>query len=97
MITFATVALAPGGFIAWIVAGLLAGWLTGMMMGSGGYGFIGDLVLGLIGAIVGGFLTGFFVEGAVGFWGTIAVAFIAQLPALVAVTRALGFGGRRTI
>ena len=44
--------------LAWIVLGLIAGWLAGQVMKGGGYGLIGDLVLGIIGAIVGGFLTG---------------------------------------
>jgi uncharacterized membrane protein YeaQ/YmgE (transglycosylase-associated protein family) len=44
--------------IAWIVLGLLAGWIAGMVMKGGGYGLVGDIVLGIIGAIVGGWLTG---------------------------------------
>ncbi|GAC1326554.1 MAG: GlsB/YeaQ/YmgE family stress response membrane protein [Chloroflexota bacterium] len=44
--------------LAWIVLGLLAGWIAGMVMKGGGYGLIGDLVLGIVGAIVGGWLTG---------------------------------------
>src|SRR5579859_5164613 len=44
--------------IAWIVLGLIAGWLAGQVMKGGGYGVIGDIVLGIIGAVVGGFLTG---------------------------------------
>ena len=44
--------------LAWIVLGLLAGWLAGMLMRGGGYGLIGDIVLGILGAIVGGWLTG---------------------------------------
>lgn len=44
--------------IAWIVLGLLAGWIAGMLMRGGGYGLVGDLILGVLGAIVGGWLTG---------------------------------------
>jgi uncharacterized membrane protein YeaQ/YmgE (transglycosylase-associated protein family) len=44
--------------LAWIVLGLIAGWLAGMIMKGGGYGIIGDIVLGIIGAIIGGWLTG---------------------------------------
>jgi uncharacterized membrane protein YeaQ/YmgE (transglycosylase-associated protein family) len=46
------------GFIGSIIIGLLAGWITGMVMKGGGYGIIGDLILGLIGALVGGWLSG---------------------------------------
>lgn len=44
------------GIISWIVVGLIAGWLAGMVMKGGGYGVVGDIVLGIIGAIVGGFI-----------------------------------------
>lgn len=44
------------GVIAWILLGLVAGWLAGQVMKGGGYGLVGDIVLGIIGAIVGGFL-----------------------------------------
>jgi uncharacterized membrane protein YeaQ/YmgE (transglycosylase-associated protein family) len=44
--------------IGWIVLGLIAGWLAGLLMRGGGYGIIGDIVLGILGAIVGGWLTG---------------------------------------
>jgi uncharacterized membrane protein YeaQ/YmgE (transglycosylase-associated protein family) len=44
--------------IAWIVLGLIAGWLAGMIMRGGGYGIIGDIVLGILGALIGGWVTG---------------------------------------
>jgi uncharacterized membrane protein YeaQ/YmgE (transglycosylase-associated protein family) len=44
--------------LAWIVLGLVAGWLAGTLMKGGGYGIVGDIVLGILGAIVGGWLTG---------------------------------------
>jgi len=43
--------------LASIVMGVIAGWLTGKLMKGGGYGLLGDLVLGVIGAIVGGWLS----------------------------------------
>ena len=46
--------LNPGGIIAWIVIGLLAGWLAGVIMPGPGFGLIGDLIVGLIGAFLGG-------------------------------------------
>ncbi len=46
------------GILAWIVVGLIAGWLAGQVMKGGGYGVIGDIIVGVIGAIVGGFLAG---------------------------------------
>jgi len=44
------------GIIYWILAGLLAGWLTGKIMKGSGYGFIVDILLGIAGAFVGGFI-----------------------------------------
>lgn len=44
------------GLISWLVVGLIAGWLAGMVMKGGGYGIVGDIILGIVGAIVGGFL-----------------------------------------
>ena len=84
----AELALFPGGLIAWLVVGLVAGWLAGMVMQGGGYGVLGDIVMGLVGALVGGFLMGYFVQGAAGFWGSIFVAFIGAV-VLIAIVRAV--------
>ena len=45
------------GILSWIVLGLIAGFLAGQFMRGGGFGLIGDIVLGIIGALVGGFLS----------------------------------------
>jgi uncharacterized membrane protein YeaQ/YmgE (transglycosylase-associated protein family) len=45
------------GILSWIVLGLIAGFLAGQFMKGGGYGLIGDIILGIIGALVGGFLS----------------------------------------
>ena len=48
-------ALEPGGIIAWIIVGLVAGWMTGKVMKRAGYGAFGDITLGIIvGAFIGG-------------------------------------------
>ena len=39
------------GFLAWIVTGLIAGWLAGKVMKGGGYGVIVDIILGLLGGV----------------------------------------------
>lgn len=44
------------GILAWIVIGVIAGWITGKLMKGSGFGFFMDMVVGLIGAVVGGFL-----------------------------------------
>lgn len=40
----------------WILVGLIAGWLTGKIMKGAGYGFFVDIILGIVGAVVGGFI-----------------------------------------
>lgn len=45
------------GIIAWIVLGAIAGWITNMIMG-GGEGVILTIILGIVGAVVGGYLAG---------------------------------------
>jgi uncharacterized membrane protein YeaQ/YmgE (transglycosylase-associated protein family) len=76
------------GLIAWIVVGLLAGWLAGLLMKGSGYGLLGDLLLGLIGSVVGGWLFGLILPAAEpsGLIGSIIVATIGAI-VLVAVVR----------
>jgi uncharacterized membrane protein YeaQ/YmgE (transglycosylase-associated protein family) len=81
--------------IAWIVLGLVAGWLAGMFMRGGGYGILGDIILGILGALIGGWITaavlgrdmvsGFNLE-------SIIVSVIGAI-VLIAISRA--FTGRR--
>jgi len=83
---YAAIVLTPGGVISWLVVGLVAGWLAGLVMEGGGFGLLGDIVVGLVGSFCGGLLMGFFVEGSAGFWGSIVVAFIGAC-ALIALVR----------
>jgi len=48
--------MSVGDFIGWLIIGLIAGWLASMIMGRGGYGIIGDIVVGIVGAFIGGFI-----------------------------------------
>jgi uncharacterized membrane protein YeaQ/YmgE (transglycosylase-associated protein family) len=88
-LSLAAITFWPGGVIAWLVVGLIAGWLAGMVMKGGGYGVLGDIVVGLIGSVIGGFLVGYFVQGDAGFWGSIVVSFIGAV-ILIAIVRAVG-------
>jgi uncharacterized membrane protein YeaQ/YmgE (transglycosylase-associated protein family) len=85
---FADIVLMPGGIIAWLVVGLIAGWLAGVVMKGSGYGIILDIVVGLVGAFLGGLIFGMFVQGDAGFWGSIGVAFVGAC-ILIAITRAI--------
>ena len=46
------------GILSWIVVGLIAGWLAGVVVRGGGYGLLGNIVVGIVGALIGGFLAG---------------------------------------
>ena len=46
----------PRGIIAWLLLGLIAGWLAGKLSRGRGFGCITDIVLGLIGSVVGGWV-----------------------------------------
>jgi uncharacterized membrane protein YeaQ/YmgE (transglycosylase-associated protein family) len=72
----AQINLEPGGVIAWLFVGLVAGFLASRVMGAGGYGLLGDIVVGLVGAVVGGFIFGQLVTNDYGFVGSILVAFL---------------------
>ena len=85
--------LTPGGIVAWIIVGLIAGWAAGKVSRGRGFGLIGDLAVGLIGALVGGLIAGLFVHGSTGFVGSLIIAFLGAI-VLLAVLRA--FGGSRT-
>ena len=77
------------GFLYWIIVGLIAGWLAGVVMKGGGYGVLVDILLGIVGGVVGGWLfgaLGIFPGG--GLVGSIIVAFVGAV-VLVAITRAL--------
>jgi len=74
--------------IWWVVVGLIAGWLAGKVMKGGGYGVIMDIILGIAGAILGGWVFGLLGIHAGGIIGSIVVAFIGAV-ILVWITRLL--------
>jgi uncharacterized membrane protein YeaQ/YmgE (transglycosylase-associated protein family) len=76
------------GILSWIVLGLVGGWLASQFM-RGGYGLIGDIVLGIVGAIVGGFISGVILgrDMVTGFnMESVVVAFLGAV-ALIAISR----------
>ena len=74
-------------FLEWIVIGGIAGWLAGRVMKGGGYGVVVDIILGLLGGVIGGW-----VFGQLGIWpsggiiGSLVVAFVGAV-ILVGITR----------
>ena len=71
------------GLIAWIIIGALAGWITGKIMKGSGFGFVMDMVVGLIGALIGGFISSHMGLGGVGDHGLFISIAIAVLGAVI--------------
>lgn len=87
------------GILSWIVVGLIAGWLAGKVMRGGGFGLIGDIIVGVVGGLLGGFLATQVFHIAADVNGinleSILVAFLGALVLLV-VLRFVS-GSRRSI
>ncbi len=82
--------------LTWLIVGLIAGLLASLVMGGTGYGIVGDIVIGIVGAFIGGWL--FSSLGIAtplgGIAGTIFVAFIGAV-VLLFVIRLIKSRGRR--
>src|SRR2546423_11381112 len=74
------------GIIWWIVVGLIAGWAAGKIMKGGGYGVIADIALGIVGAVIGGWVVGLVGFGGGGLLWTILVAILGAV-ILIWITR----------
>jgi uncharacterized membrane protein YeaQ/YmgE (transglycosylase-associated protein family) len=85
--------------LTWIIVGLIAGWLAGQVMRGGGYGLMGDIIVGILGGLLGGWLAtsvlhigadvnGFNLE-------SVLVAFFGAV-VLLLIVRAVS-GGRRSL
>jgi len=74
-----------GGIIWFLLVGLIAGWLAGVVVKGGGFGVVGDIVVGVAGALIGGFLFGAVGMGAGGLLGSILVATIGAVVLLFLV------------
>ena len=75
-------------FVWFILIGICAGWLAGQFMKGGGFGLIGDLIIGVIGALLGGFLFGLLGISANGLLGSLVTATIGAM-ALIALLRVI--------
>jgi len=74
--------------IWFLLIGLIAGWLAGKVMRGGGFGIIGDMIVGVIGALIGGWLFGVLGIGVGGLIGAIITAFVGAV-ILLAILRAI--------
>ncbi len=71
-----------------LLIGIAAGWLAGQIMKGGGFGLIGDLIVGVIGALLGGFLFSLFGLSANGRLGSLVTATVGAV-VLIALLRVI--------
>jgi uncharacterized membrane protein YeaQ/YmgE (transglycosylase-associated protein family) len=89
----ADINLSLSNVLWWLLVGLVAGFLASRVMRGGGYGLIGDIVVGLIGAFIGGWLAGLLgIGGSSSLIVTIVIAFIGAC-ILLAILHAVTRGG----
>jgi uncharacterized membrane protein YeaQ/YmgE (transglycosylase-associated protein family) len=83
------------GILSWIVVGLIAGWLAGLVMNTG-FGVLGNILIGMVGGLLGGWLAGALfgvADPLTGFnVGTLFISFIGAV-LLIAIIRL--FRGQR--
>jgi len=80
--------------IAFLLVGLIAGWLAGKVVDGHGLGVVPDIVVGIIGAFIGGFFSDRIIGEAYGFWGTVLVSTLGAIILLV-IARLIGSGTTR--
>ena len=85
--------------ISWIVVGLIAGWLAGLVVKGGGFGVIGNIIVGIIGGLLGGWIATSLLNMGAGVnginVGSILVAFVGAVVLLLIVR--MFTGGRRQV
>lgn len=69
----------PQSLIAFLVIGVVAGWLAGKIMKGSGFGLLGDLVLGVVGAFLGGWVFGILGIAAYGVLGRLVMALVGAV------------------
>lgn len=85
------------GILSWIIVGLIAGFLAGQVMRGGGYGVIGDVIIGVLGGLLGGWIAFYFFHIGDTMTGlnveSILIAFVGAI-LLILVLRMIGGRGR---
>jgi uncharacterized membrane protein YeaQ/YmgE (transglycosylase-associated protein family) len=90
--------MAVVNILAWLIVGGIAGWLASLVVRGGGLGVVGDVIVGIAGALIGGFVLALLLPGTFGFTGfnlgSLIVAFIGAVILLFIVKL---FTGRRAV
>ncbi len=58
--------MSPETLLVWLVVGGVAGWLAGIVVKGYGYGLVGNIAVGILGSVIGGWLFGTYFVGSVG-------------------------------
>ena len=84
------------GWISYLVIGAIAGWIAGKVVKGGGSGLLMNMVIGVVGALIGGFLLSFFFDTAAGgWWFTLFTAVLGSVILLWVVARVGKPAGQR--
>ena len=85
------------GVIVFLFIGLIAGWLAGTLVKGRGFGILGDIVVGVIGAEFGGWLFGIIGLSSYGFFGAVFMAFIGAVALLFLIKLVVNTSSARSV
>jgi uncharacterized membrane protein YeaQ/YmgE (transglycosylase-associated protein family) len=86
------------GILSWVIVGLVAGFLAGQVMRSGGYGVIGDIIVGVLGGLLGGWIAFYFFNVGDTMSGISIVSILtAFMGAIMLILILRMVGGRRSL
>jgi len=75
----------PIGILIFLLIGAVAGWLAGLITKGGGFGILGNIIVGIVGAVIGGFVFRLAGIAAGGLLGSIVTATVGAILLLAAV------------
>jgi uncharacterized membrane protein YeaQ/YmgE (transglycosylase-associated protein family) len=86
------------GILSWVIVGLIAGFLAGQVMRGGGYGVIGDIIVGVLGGLLGGWIAFYFFNVGDTMSGINIVSILtAFMGAIMLILILRMVGGRRSL
>ena len=86
------------GILSWIIVGLVAGVMACLVMRGGGYGLVGDIVIGMVGAVLGGFLAGTLLNIPDAMTGVnVTSIFVAFIGSVILILLLRLISGRRSV
>ncbi len=83
--------------LVFLFMGLIAGWLAGVLFKGSGFGILGDIIVGVIGAEIGGWIFGKLGLSAYGFGGAVLMAFVGAVALLVVIKLVRNVSSARSV